>query len=495
MVRRAWSVVAFLTLLLASGVPALVQAAALTNAMSAGLLQNDAPAVDLAAAALNPEDLNGAGLAGFGQQASVSFGLWTELSQSQATLGPNATALQNAVGSPGFARGYERELGLPSRPGVPSSHQRAFVSTLILQFASPETAAADFESVTAGVSSPQNQTNAGGATVGDESQYSQYRALSRDGDPYQAMAVTFRSGALIAIVTAGDFSNRQPDPTQVELLGQAQLGKLLPDQLRGNPGLGKLIVRLGGEAVETRSDEYGRLDGKTFPNYSESAEDFAKRNDRYGAAIDVYGVGQAIAAGSPATTDDIRYSSLLYRFADDVAAAAWLQDGLTRAADSPNIVTATPVNGAASIGEASLTIAIATARGGAGTARGYLIDAQVGAQVAQIQLLGIPDVPQSAIEDLAVAQVACLMAGACPERMAVPEDLPLAAASPVAGTPTSGGSGTNPIPAPRPRERGHSNFGARNPAASLDTQVGHRAAEHYLHPDRRSRFAFRGLYA
>ena len=47
-----------------------------------------------------------------------------------------------------------------------------------------------------------------------------------------------------------------------------------------------------------------------------------------------------------------------------------------------------------------MTLAITTERGGAGTARGYLIEAQVGAQTAQVQLLGIPDVPLAAVEEL-----------------------------------------------------------------------------------------------
>lgn len=436
--RRIWSVVAFVTLVLASGVPALVQAATISGANDA-LVQSAPDAVapiDLAAAALDPDDLDAAGLSGFGQQTSVFFTRWSELSQSEANLGPNASALQSVMAFSGFVRGYERELGLPSRQGVPSSRQRSFVSALLMEFANPETAATAYLSLTQG-NDESSQPAAGAPAIGDDSHFVRYQSVSRDGEPYQAIGVTFRSAATVAIVTSADFNLLKPAADNTEPLGRSQLAKLQPDVREDDPNLGDLVLRLDGPGVVTRSDEYGRLDGVTFPNYSESADDLERRNGRYGAALDVYGVGQAIAAGSAATTDDVRYSTLLYRFADDDAAKAWLQDGVARVAGSPNIVAATAVNGAATLGETSLTIAIATARGGAGTAHGYVIDTQVGAQVAQLQLIGIPGVPPAVVEDLARMQAACLLAGACLERAAVPADLP-PVASPVAGSPTPG---------------------------------------------------------
>ena len=94
--RRIWSVVAFLSLVLASGVPALVQAAAVSGGIEASEVaaQNAAPPVDLAAAALNPDDLNTVGRPGFGQETSVFFTQWTELAQSDANLGPHAPTLR-----------------------------------------------------------------------------------------------------------------------------------------------------------------------------------------------------------------------------------------------------------------------------------------------------------------------------------------------------------------------------------------------------------------
>ena len=174
------------------------------------------------------------------------------------------------------------------------------------------------------------------------------------------------------------------------------------------------MLRLEGPDIETRSDEYGRLDGQTLPNYGETPDELADRAERYGDAIDVYGVGQSIARGSPARSDDTRYGVSLYQFASEQDAAGWLESGVARAEQSPNIIEAIPVAGAATIGDASGTLAIATERSGAGTARGYLVETQVGARTAQVQMLGIPDVPLAAVEALARAQVACLQAGSCP---------------------------------------------------------------------------------
>ena len=115
----------------------------------------------------------------------------------------------------------------------------------------------------------------------------------------------------------------------------------------------------------------------------------------------VYGVGQSIARGSPARTDDTRYGVCSYQFASEQSCCLAKGRGAERALQFPNVIAAIPVAGAATIGDASATLAITTERSGAGTARGYLIEAQVGAQTAHVQLLGIPDVPLAAVEELA----------------------------------------------------------------------------------------------
>ncbi len=103
----------------------------------------------------------------------------------------------------------------------------------------------------------------------------------------------------MAGVTLGEFGDRQPDLATVEALGELLLDKVRRGQAGSGPGLSNLALRLAGPDIETRSDEYGRLDGQTLPNYSETPDELADREERYGDAVVVYGVGQSIARGSP----------------------------------------------------------------------------------------------------------------------------------------------------------------------------------------------------
>ena len=233
----------------------------------------------------------------------------------------------------------------------------------------------------------------GTRVIGDRSEVTRFRRSGENGELYRALDLTFQVDNLVAGVTVGEFDGREPDLATVEALAERLLAKVRLGQAGGGPGLSDLALRLDGPQVETRGDEYGRIDGQTFLNYGETPDEFADRADRYGDAIDVYGVGQTIPRGGAARTDDTRYFVSLYQFAGEQDAATWLEGGVDRTRQSPNVIAADPVAGAATIGDTSETLAIATERGGAGTARGYLIETRVGAQTAQVQLLGIPDVP------------------------------------------------------------------------------------------------------
>jgi arylsulfatase A-like enzyme len=282
----------------------------------------------------------------------------------------------------------------------------------------------------------------GTRVIGDHSEITRFRRSTDNGDPYQALDLTFQVDNLVAGVTIGELGDREPDVATVESLGDLLLAKVRRGQAGGGPGLSNLVLRLEGADVETRADEYGRLDGQTLPNYAETPQELADRAGRYGNALAVYGVGQGINRGSPARTDDTRFGVSLYQFASAGDAAGWLESRVERAQQSPNIIEVIPVEGAATIGDASGILAIASERGGAGTARGYLVETRVGAWTAQIQMLGIPDVPLATVEALARAQVACLGAGSCPGQ-APPANLGESAAIPIA-TPESGESSSTP---------------------------------------------------
>ncbi len=403
-----------------------------------------APALDLAAMALTPSDLDELGLPGFGQQTSAFLTLEEQAEQlaTSASLGIDADAIGSGLAEAGFQRRYQRQLGLPSRPGAPPSRLRTFVAPYVIEYASREGAAAGFALLEAEAPDAGMKDVSGTRVFGDRSEVTRFRQSSENGEPYRALDLTLQVDNLVAGVTVGEFNGREPDLATVEALAERLLENVRLGQAGSGPGLSNLAQRLAGPDVETRSDEYGRIGGQTFPNYSETPDELADRNERYGDAVVVYGVGQSIPVGGPARTDDTRYFVSLYEFAGEPDAAGWLNEGVARAELSPNVIAAIPVADAAVIGDASATLAITTERGGAGTARGYLVEAQVGARTAQVQLLGIPDVPLAAVEELARSQVACLQADSCPGYASPPASLPRPAATPAATPGTADSSGT-----------------------------------------------------
>ena len=88
--------------------------------------------LDLAAMALTPVDLDDIGLTGFGQQTSMFLDLREQAEQlaDAGVVGPgmDTEAVVSGLNAAGFQRRYQRQLGLPPRPGAsppssaPSSH-------------------------------------------------------------------------------------------------------------------------------------------------------------------------------------------------------------------------------------------------------------------------------------------------------------------------------------------------------------------------------------
>jgi arylsulfatase A-like enzyme len=418
-VHARWSVTAVLVLLVLSLAPGLAPGLQSLIVPLASPVSS-APPLDLAAMALTPLDLDDIGLTGFGQQSSAFLDLEEQAEQyalagaAMPGLASDTDEVRAALSAAGFQRRYQRQLGRPSRPGAAPSRLRTFVAPYVIEYASGEGAGAGFTLLETEVPAAEMKDVPGTRIIGDRSEITRFRRSTADGEPYRALDLTFQVDNLVAGVTIGEFGDREPDLATIEALGELLLAKVRRGQAGGGPGLSNLILRLVGPDIETRSDEYGRLDGQTVPNYGETPEELADRAGRYGGALVVYGVGQSIARGSPARTDDTRFGVLLYQFANERDAAGWLESGVERAEQSPNVIEAIPVAGAATIGDASGTLAIATERGGAGTARGYLIEAQVGVWTAQVQMVGIPDVPLATVEALARAQVTCLDTGSCP---------------------------------------------------------------------------------
>ncbi len=298
--------------------------------------------LDLAAMALSPDDLAAVGMTGFGQRESAVLSLAEQADQAAPGLASDPAAVRLALAQAGFERRYQRELGLPQRLDGASSRLQSFVTSYLLEYSSPEGAAAGFALLEAEPPDAKSRDLPGTREFGERSEITRLRDSTASGEPYRALDLTFQRGNLVAGVTIGEFGSREPDLLAVEALAARLLAKI---DAGGGPGLSNLVVRLEGPDVETRSDEYGRLHGVTYPNYAETAGELADRSARYGAAADVYGVGQSVATGRAARTDDVRFLVLLYRFASDEAATAWLAESAARTLQVPNVIDATVVAG------------------------------------------------------------------------------------------------------------------------------------------------------
>src|SRR5215210_4235262 len=397
-VHARWSVTAAFVLVVLSLAPGLALGS-YSRTVPLASPASPAPPLDLAAMALTSHDLDGIGLTGFGQQTSAFLDLEQQAEQyaltSTATpsLESDADEVRATLSAAGFQRRYQRQLGRLPRPGAPPSRLRTFVAPYVIEYASAEGAGAGFTLLETEIPEAEMNDVPGTRIIGDRSEITRFRRSTDNGEPYRALDLTFQVDNLVAGVTIGEFNSRQPDLATVEALAELLLDKVRQSQTGIGPGSSNLVLRLAGPDIETRSDEYGRLNGQTLPNYGETPDELADRDERYGDALVVFGVGQSIARGSPARTDDTRFGVSLYQFASERDAAGWLDSGVQRAERSPNVIEAIPVPGAATIGDASGTLAIATERGGAGTARGYLVETRVGVRTAQVQMVGIPDVP------------------------------------------------------------------------------------------------------
>ena len=223
--------------------------------------------------ALTPVDLDDIGLTGFGQQTSAFLDLEEQAEQVAHAgavdpgMDEERAAVVSGLAAAGFQQRYQRQLGLPAHPGAPPSRLRTFVAPYVIEYASVEGAAAGFtlletEALEAGAA----MTDVPGTRViGDRSEITRFRRASDNGEPYRALDLTFQVDNLVAGVTLGEFGDRQPDLATVEALGELLLDKVRRGQAGSGPGLGNLALRLAGPDIETRSDEYGRLDGPDLP--------------------------------------------------------------------------------------------------------------------------------------------------------------------------------------------------------------------------------------
>jgi hypothetical protein len=390
---------------------------------------------DLAAMVLTPAAAAAAGLPGYGVVRGDDLSLADAAGLYAAARHGDPGQIEASLKQAGFLQAYRSELGLPLQPGNERTHIKALIETDLVAFATPDGAAAAFDIFARAV--PGSAKAIGRATPepgAEERLVAIRRGVTANGKNFGGYALTYRVGAILARITIGNLNSAGTNPDLLDAL-KAQLTPKL-QAASPNPGISRLALRLAGTDVTSVDDGYGRLAGTTLPSYDDTTQRRADREFRYGDATDVYGVLQSIRTGRG--RNDTRYLAQIYRLPNADAAVAWMANVADRAKRSPNVASVAPMAGAPSFGDESAALALTIDRNSKTVGHGVAIFARVGADVAQVEITGPANVPMAPAARLAEAQVSCLRAGSCPNRLAPPPGLPLPApaATPTAATPS-----------------------------------------------------------
>lgn len=262
--------------------------------------------------------------------------------------------------------------------------------------------------------------------VGEESVLWQIRGTGADtGVEYRGLSLWFRWDNLIGSVAVFDNENGTlPEKTMVAALADRFLARIEDVVLHGGPGLGDLVLRLGGERVTISRDHYRIMSGEVLPLLGETAADRAIREGivtDYGL-IDDYYVFATIAAGDSGPGDDRSFSVVVARFADSDGASAYLAGFQDRLAgvqlDNLDFPTDAP-----SIGDDS-TAATYTSDVGGGVIREF-VDVLIRVDRDSIRLrFGSPTrVEWTLVQELADQQIACRASGLCLDAIDPPAGL------------------------------------------------------------------------
>jgi outer membrane protein assembly factor BamB len=444
-------------------------------------VQDGGAAPDLPAMTLTPADLDQVGLTGFGTGwVNDDNPGWRTIGDAVADS-PAANVVNGGlaridqlnvdVSRAGWRRQY-RQVMTHTNPAHPGSADVGVFSE-VAEYADAAGADAALTLLMGA------QEGGGGPMVGDRLE------VARDlyPDDGTRLVLMFRDGAMLGTVTV--FQYWPPDDDNDAMIGPAALELALRLQERIDDGLAQpgsgladVALRLATLATPAGFEAYRRVNGETLADGDESAADFADREAYYGDAGAVYELRHEFAP-PPGHTVTPFYLDRLFGFADEAAAAAWMEKVPDYVAEdvagSNGTFTADQQTDAKTIGDASLTFAT-TDQSGEEVSYGYRIYLRVGADVARLSLDAPEELPIADTDALAAAQAACLQAGACPQAAPLPPDLaglicPPASqtdvpgvvggtvafeAATIAGT-DPGHTGANPGPGPngKPQERWH----------------------------------------
>jgi hypothetical protein len=414
--RSASVVVALLALLLA--LPASTRASQADNAV----------AFDLPAMTLTPNDLTTLGLTGYGRFGNGEFRtLDAYVKRRSEFLNIPAAEVHAAFDEAGWLRGYVTNLARPTEPGNPDSPPVDEVFSVVNEYEDAEGAAAgyEFNQHYDGVTQGHVEILGGTRTVGDAS-FMTHLLVTNPGDdkPSNQVDLTLRRGRIVASTGLIVF-NPEPVATPVPVapevidLIEAMAVRLLERIDRtiagDSPNLSNRIVRLSDDVGLALSTEgYRRLDGDD-PSYYGGYQDDFPGEGAANTAVTAYELNQGIAhPGDP------YFVVRILEFVDADGATAYLDEVQSRGL-SPAGTPAETVAGAATIGDASLTIAYEAEFEPGQVVAGYAVYVRVEATAFMLLVESAAQAPDLAVVgSLAETQARCIQSDDCPESVGYP---------------------------------------------------------------------------
>ena len=378
--------------------------------------------VDFAAMTLTPADLEAAGLEGY----RVNYGYVAPLDEIVALVAESRDLPEDEVretlDDAGIISWYTSSQYLPLDEDDPQGLASREVSSYVLQFEDEQGAATGWNLLEDESGDETANDLDGIEGFGDEAEATRYRATDPvTGDVFDDLDLTIRLGAFHVGVRVTDWVGEEPKVAEVKALAERMVERVEGVLDDGGPGLGTRAVRLTGEEVQASLDAYTLSHGVAVQLSTESNRDRLRRqNDAADMEqTDGYAVWQHFP-GSETVEDDVWYMLSILRFADAAAADDWLGGTEKRVGNNANFTDFRIDDDAPRVGDASVTY---TAEWADSPVFYRAVALRIGTTVAVIDMRGPETPPAAAIGVMAEMQATCLEEDACPQPVAVPEEL------------------------------------------------------------------------
>ena len=404
--------------------------------------------LDLAAMLVTTSDLDAIGFPGFGRFGNGFFISFEGAMQNDAdSLGLTQEEARAWYEDIGFLRAYAADFGLPSVPGDDQSPPTRGGFSRIHEFEDAAGAADYLSRTTTAELQPDSEVTTidapfalGESTVivdeifhdpvTNTDYYDSYVAF-QSGNLFVAIGF-FRIVEVAATPVASPAVVTDPSPSaatfaELESFGERQLARIDSVRTAGAPDLPNLVLRVGADpraAATFYSEGYRLLNGEVPRYYGGFKDDILADPAVTTGAVAVYELEEAFQT----ETSEAYLLVRLYAFPDEVTATEFMASrpetlatgGFALASHAaPEAGSELLPGEATDLGDESLAFSFVRAFTDGARFEGYEVFVRVGSIVAAVSLEGPPEMPLEQVADIAVAQAACLEAGACLE--ALPE--------------------------------------------------------------------------